>query len=154
VAFLFVGGGAKKALIEQEIAERGLNNCELRLYQPREMLAQSLSVPDVHVVSLLPELEGLIVPSKIYGVLAAGRPVLFIGDPNGEIGQLVSKEGVGFAVEPGDAAALEERIRWLATESEQREAMGRRARQVFEERFDRSIALETWQRVISAGPDG
>ena len=47
---------------------------------------RSLNVPDVHLISLLPAMESLIVPSKCYGILAAGRPVLFIGDPEGEIG--------------------------------------------------------------------
>jgi glycosyltransferase involved in cell wall biosynthesis len=102
----------------------------------------------VHLVTLKPELEGLIVPSKIYGVLAAGRPVLFVGDPHGELGELVDSHRIGFAVDPGDAGALEKHIRWLAAHGEEWQAMGIRARELFEARFDRKIALSGWSALL------
>ena len=63
--------------------------------QPREQLAESLSVADVHLISLRPELEGLIVPSKYYSVAAAGRPAIFIGDPKGEIATILQRSQTG-----------------------------------------------------------
>jgi colanic acid biosynthesis glycosyl transferase WcaI len=85
--FLFVGAGAQRAWVEARVAELGLTNVSFQPYQPLDRLALSLSVPDVHLVSLKPELEGLIVPSKFYSVLAAGRPVLFVGDPKAGDGE-------------------------------------------------------------------
>ena len=74
VMFLFVGGGAKRAKLEREAVKRGLTNFRMRPYQPKENLSETLGVGDVHLVSLVPKLEGLIVPSKFYGIAAAGRP--------------------------------------------------------------------------------
>lgn len=149
VAFLFVGGGAQRDLIAAEAKSRGLVNCHFRPYQPREHLAESLGVPDVHLVSLKPQLEGLIVPSKIYGVMAAGRPVLFVGDSHGEIGELVVTEEIGFAVAPGDVAELTDRILYLAEHAGVRQKMGRKARKLFVSRFDRHIALSHWASALS-----
>ena len=75
-----------------------------------------------------PELEGYIFPSKLYGILAAGRPVVFVGDPQGEIAVLVKREGIGVAVRQGDAAGLADQLLRLAGDAAMREAMGRRAR--------------------------
>ena len=73
-----------------------------------------MSVGDVHLVSLDPALEGLIVPSKFYGIAAAGRPTIFIGAKDGEIGRMLKENGCGFTVAPGDGEALTERILALA----------------------------------------
>ena len=61
------------------MTRRGLANVLFKPYQPKEHLKYSLTLPDVHLVSLKPALEGLIVPSKFYSAIAAGRPVIFIG---------------------------------------------------------------------------
>lgn len=74
ISFLFVGGGAQRAKLENEVLVRGLKNVQMRDYQAREMLPQVLHVAEVHLVSLNPTLEGLIVPSKFYSVAAAARP--------------------------------------------------------------------------------
>ncbi len=89
IVFLFIGGGAQRDGIESRARERGLSNIHFQPYQPRENLAESLSVPDVHLVSLLPAVEGFVFPSKFYGILAAGRPVIFVGQRDGEIARLI-----------------------------------------------------------------
>ena len=85
VMFVFIGGGAQRARLEREALKRGLTNFRMRPYQPKERLGETLGVGDVHLVSLDPALEGLIVPSKFYGIAAAGRPTIFIGAEHGEI---------------------------------------------------------------------
>jgi colanic acid biosynthesis glycosyl transferase WcaI len=77
------------------VASRKLGNVLFRDYQPRERLAANLSVADLHLVSLNPKLEGLIVPSKIYAIGAAGRPAIFIDDQEGEIAQLLKQADFG-----------------------------------------------------------
>lgn len=99
--FLFIGGGAGLDILKREVATKGLNNVLFKPYQPLELLSQSLSVPDVHLITLQPELEGLIVPSKFYGVLAVGRPIVFIGDGGGEIGRQLERGRIGTSVQPG-----------------------------------------------------
>src|SRR5690606_15284067 len=80
VRLLFIGGGKHRTYVERVAAERGLYNGIFKPYQPRERLSDSLSAADVHVISLRPEFQGLIVPSRFYGVAAIGRPCLHIGD--------------------------------------------------------------------------
>jgi colanic acid biosynthesis glycosyl transferase WcaI len=85
IKFLFIGGGSLRPRLEDEARLWGLGNVQFHGYQPREQLASALCAADLHLVILNPKLDGLIVPSKIYAITAAGRPVIFIGDRSGEI---------------------------------------------------------------------
>ena len=95
IAFVFIGAGIARPWLEAEVAERGLRNVQFRPYQQTERLRWSLSVPDIHFISLRPTLEGMIVPSKFYGIVAAGRPVIHVGDPDGEIARILEREQCG-----------------------------------------------------------
>jgi colanic acid biosynthesis glycosyl transferase WcaI len=143
--FLFIGDGHYRPWLEQEVRRRGLKNVLFQPYQPRERLAESLSVPDVHWISLLPAMEGLIVPSKFYGIAAAGRPVLFVGDPEGEISRIIQTADCGAVVGVGESDALAEWIRQLARTKALRIRWGNNAQVLLRERFDREIALEKWE---------
>ena len=79
IVFLIIGEGIQKESLQQEATRRGLVNVLFKPYQPSAQLKFSLTLPDVHLVSLKPALEGLIVPSKFYSAIAAARPVIFIG---------------------------------------------------------------------------
>jgi glycosyltransferase involved in cell wall biosynthesis len=148
IAFLFIGGGAQRARVEEEGLSRGLDNLVFQPYQPREILCESLGVPDVHLVSLRPELEGLIVPSKFYGILAAGKPTLFIGDPQGEIVSILDEGGVGQSIQSGDSEALAQQILELYGSAEKIEIMGLAARDLFDSRFPSQHAFQKWNDVI------
>jgi colanic acid biosynthesis glycosyl transferase WcaI len=148
VVFLFIGDGKQRRWLEEHAHARNLSNLLFRPYQPREMLSLSLSAPDVHLVTLLPHLEGLVVPSKFYGIAAAGRPTIYIGDPDGEIGATISREGCGIAVRSGNGQALVEAISALARDGKRTEAMGAQARQLFESQFDFPVACAKWRRVL------
>lgn len=144
IVFLFIGGGAQRRMVEDEAHRRALPNVQFRPYQDRAGLSSSLGVGDVHLVSQRPEVEGYVFPSKLYGILAAGRPLVFIGDPAGEIGALVTREGIGFAVCQGDAPGLADQLLRLAGDPALREAMGARARALLCERYDKTIAFKAW----------
>ena len=150
VMFLFIGGGAQRATLEQEVQKRRLTNVQFHPYQPQERLAETLGVADLHLISLNPKLEGLIVPSKFYGIAAAGRPTLFIGAADGEIAQLIDQTACGFTVTPGDAKSLVDRILQLARDPELCRNMGARARAAFEARWDTRGAVEQWEEVLTA----
>ncbi|MCW5700429.1 MAG: hypothetical protein KIT00_11370, partial [Rhodospirillales bacterium] len=115
----------------------------------RERLAESLSVADVHIVSLVPELEGLIVPSKFYGIAAAGRPTIYIGDPDGEIPRVLKEFQLGMTVPPDDADGLVRVLTDLAGDPERCHSMGQRARTVFEQRYDKDIAISSWKELLT-----
>jgi colanic acid biosynthesis glycosyl transferase WcaI len=148
IVFVFIGGGKHREWIEEEARRRGLGNVQFRPYQSRERLAESLSVPDLHLVSLRPELEGLVVPSKFYGIAAAGRPTIFVGAREGEIAGKLRRFDCGVAVEQGDAEGLAAAIRGLADDFGTRERMGRNARAAFEANWEKRIACGKWLRLI------
>jgi glycosyltransferase involved in cell wall biosynthesis len=119
-----------------------------RSYQERAMLPRSLTVPDVHWLSLDPRLEGLIVPSKFYGIAAAGRPIVMIGDEQGEIGRLVRQHHCGVAIAPGDAVTLADTLRRWSEDPQTVAEMGARARQMLEEKFTKAQAIARWSQLV------
>jgi glycosyltransferase involved in cell wall biosynthesis len=148
IVFLCIGGGHQMAKLAAEAGQRGLTNIQFRGYQDQGVLQFSLSVPDVHWVSLRPELEGLIVPSKIYGIAAAGRPIIAICAKDGEISRLVEQHQCGVIVEPGDAEALVGSILRLSGDRQLCAKMGRQARAMLENNFTRQQALRRWKNLI------
>ena len=150
IMFVFVGGGAKRGRLEREALKRGLTNFRMRPYQPKERLRETLGVGDVHLVSLDPASEGLIVPSKFYGIAAAGRPTIFIGDEHGEIARLLEEIGCGFTAPLGDGEALAGRILALAGDRDLCAALGARARMAFQRQWDKEKALADWEALLQA----
>ena len=150
--WLFVGGGAQRAALAAQAARLQLDNVHFQPYQPRTRLAAMLGAADLQVVSLDPALDGLILPSKFVGLLALGRPVLWLGDPEGEVGRLVRDWQCGLCVAPGDPAALATALRALFAAESAGQAplrrMGERARALWAERFRRDDALAAWSRVL------
>lgn len=148
VVFLMVGGGAGMRRIAAAACAERLSNFRFLPYQPRETLADSLAAADVHLATLLPQLEGLIVPSKFYGILASGRPTLFVGDPDGEVPRVIRATGCGVAVATGDPDALVAAIGFLRAYPGRARDMGRAARALFEGRYTRAAAFERWRELL------
>ena len=149
IVFLFVGGGHKFEELIKRVRERGLDaQFKFFPYQSRDALRYLLSVPDVHWISLKPQVEGLIVPSKFYGIAAAGRPIIAVTAKDGEIAQLVLRHECGLVIEPGQARLLADLILELSTDPDRVRAMGTRARKMLEAKFTRMQALEKWWSVL------
>jgi glycosyltransferase involved in cell wall biosynthesis len=146
ISFVFIGDGASRR--EVEAAARELPNLRLAPYQPRDKLSESLSAGDLHLISLLPEVEGLIEPSKLYGIMAAGRPALFVGPPGSEVARTIERERCGRVFRNGDAEGLAAAIRDLAADPVEREAMGQRARAALEQRYSRSVATARFRELL------
>lgn len=128
IRFVFIGDGNRKAALEQAVRERGLSNVVFLPYQPRDMLRWTYATSDVCLVSLKPGLAGYIVPSKLYPILAAGRPYVAAVESLTEVAALTARHDCGIVVTPGDANALAEAIVSLADDSRRRTEMGVRAR--------------------------
>lgn len=148
IVFIFIGAGMGKGRLESDLKKLGLSNYAFFPYQPREMLSQSLSASDVHLVSLQPQLEGFVVPSKIYGVLAVGRPFVFIGDEDGEIARLASKYRCGYSLSVGAGKELGQLLMKLKMDANSMQATGKNGRQCLENCFDRVHAVKQWFDVI------
>lgn len=149
VRWLFIGGGAQYAALAEGARRRGLSSLTFAPYQPRERLAESLSSADVHLISLKPELEGLIVPSKLYGIAAAGRASIFVGDSDGEVARVLLRNRAGVTVAQGDGAALAQAVLTLAADPEHCRELGDNARDAFEREFNRAVAVRRWQDVFA-----
>ena len=149
LCFLFIGGGKKFAELAHSARERGLDHLFRFLpYQERNVLKLSLGVPDIHLISLKPELEGLIVPSKLYGIAAAGRGIIAVAAADGEVGRLVRRHGCGFVVQPGQGEVLADTLLSLSRNADLIAEMGRRARAMLDSEFTRRHAFERWESLI------
>lgn len=147
--FLFIGGGAKHALLQSAMAEDPLAGIiERRAYRPRAELLQSLNVPDVHWLSLEPELEGLIVPSKFYGAAAVGRPIIFIGDTGGEVARLIRKAECGASFAKGDAKGVADFISALGKDPALRRKLGDNARAYCIAELSKGQRMAEWRELI------
>lgn len=148
IRFVFAGGGKKKPIVERFVRERGLGNCVLAPYQPREKLDQSLSVADLHLATLLDGLEGMMVPCKLFGIMAAGRPCAFIGHRSSELARVLDEHDAGFTVRQGDAESLAGIIRELAANRVDAERLGENARRALGEAYGRAAACEAWRELL------
>jgi glycosyltransferase involved in cell wall biosynthesis len=144
IVFLFIGDGARAGEMREYVRRHELGNVRFLPYQPREALLHSLAAGGAHLVTLAPGLAGLSVPSKTYGILAAGRPVLFVGDPRSDVARLVAEHRCGEVVPSGDAERLAAVVSAWADDSEAVARMGRGARELFLQRFDRQHAVDAY----------
>jgi glycosyltransferase involved in cell wall biosynthesis len=138
-----VGDGARRELLERDAARRGLTNVRFFPYQPKARLHQSFAAADAFLVSLEAGIEGYIVPSKLYGVLAAGRPYIAAMDESAEAAVIARDNGCGLLAVPGDADALAAAIATLYDNPVATRAMGQRARAAALQ-FDRRLAVSAY----------
>lgn len=134
--WVFAGGGKRRSEVED--FQRTHPEVQLRLlpYAPAEQLCEHLCSADVHLASLDAAWQGCMVPSKLQGIFAVGRPVLFVGGRQNSIAQWVERSGGGWVVEPDDVAGLVAAVR-RAENREERGRRGRAARAFAESHFDR-----------------
>ncbi len=149
ILFAFVGGGPRLDEVKAGVSGRGLENVEFRPYVATERLGDSLTAGDVHLVTLRERMPGLLVPCKIYGILAAGRPPIYVGPERGEIWEIVGS-GCGRAVGLGDGAGLAEAIVAYRDGAESRDQAGEAARRAYEERFSKQRALEAFDGLLGS----
>ena len=112
---VIVGDGSKREALQRTAAARGLTNVRFLPYQPKERLHESFAAADAFLVSLKPGIEGYIVPSKVYGILAAGRPYVAAVDPSCEVATIAREHGCGICAVPDDPEDLARRLRRCTT---------------------------------------
>lgn len=132
VSFLFVGSGAKKAWLEAAAKERGLTNVIMAGNKPRSEQPVFLNACDVSIISFVHGMSGVSVPSRMYNVLAAGKPILAMADDDSELALVVREEEAGWVVAPGDVDGIEQLLRRLAANPAEAEERGRRGRAAVE----------------------
>ncbi|MCX7899789.1 MAG: glycosyltransferase family 4 protein [Methylocystis sp.] len=149
IVFLFIGGGYLMNSLQRDITLRGLESSFRFLpYQPEDRLSQSLGAAGMHWLSQPPAMEGLIMPSKFYGIAAAGKPIAIIGDPCGELAARVKRFDCGAAIASGDDAALADFIQSMRNNPARAQEMGANARHMLEAHYARRQALDRWTRLL------
>ena len=140
IRFLFIGGGPQRALIEQYAVEHRIVSFRYVDYYPRERLSESLGIGDIHLVTLSPDFAGVAVPAKFAGIMAAGRPVLFVGPSMSEVGEAIRAIGCGRVIDPSNdpeaVGTFVDTVRAWAAKPELRAEMGRRGRCAAVEEYD------------------
>jgi glycosyltransferase involved in cell wall biosynthesis len=150
IRWVFVGGGVMRPRIEEFIERNGIQNVVMRPYQPRSRLGELIALGDAHLVLVADGFEGLLIPSKFYGILAAGRPTIYVGPPNTEVAEVISSEDCGFVVENGSGASLVEAITVLRNEPLLAYAMGLRGRRALEHGYAMRELCGEWRRLLQS----
>jgi putative colanic acid biosynthesis glycosyltransferase WcaI len=145
---VLIGGGARREELKELARLLEVENVVFMGYQAREVLADSLSSADVHVVGLARGLAGYVVPSRLYGVLAAGRPVIAAAEESSETANVVGSADAGVVVPPGRPELLAQAIRRAYDGELDLEGMGERGRAFVTEVGDRRVAIGRYRALL------
>ncbi|MDM5340536.1 glycosyltransferase family 4 protein [Fictibacillus enclensis] len=149
IVFLFIGEGAIKGDLQNYIHQTGQKNVKFLPYQPKEFIKYSLNAADVHLVVNQKGIKGISVPSKIYGVLAAGKPILGVLEKDSEAYNIIKKSKSGLLVEPNNYQGIIEAINTLyALDKVQLEELGLNGRRYLEGNFKRNISIEKYKKLL------
>jgi colanic acid biosynthesis glycosyl transferase WcaI len=143
-----IGMGARHAELVALAKLLEVDRVQFLFYQSRNVLPQSLSAADVHVVGLAPGLAGYVVPSRLYGILAVARPVIVAAEKESETAQVVERIGCGIVVPPSRPELLARAIRDAHDGKYDLEAMGARGREWVEREADRSVAVRRYRELL------
>lgn len=145
IRFVFVGGGSRQTSVARQVTQQGLKNVTLLPFlHETYSLAEILSSADVHFASLQADCTALAVPSKAYGVLAAGRPLIFQGGAAGEIARLIGEHRIGFAIPIGQVDSLEAIIMRLHDDPLLCQEFGRKARALVMTTYSKVNAVQQY----------
>lgn len=150
IAFVIIGRGPRLAEVRANAAARSLTNMRFLPATPRERLGAALGAADVHLVTLRPGFEQLVHPSKLAGILASGRPAVFVGPPHSAIAGFLAEGRCGSTVAAGDPEQLAALLRQLADAPENRAALGVAARTAYERHYRHATAVGRWDELLRA----
>ena len=148
IQFVFIGDGAKKPICRRKVEELGLSNCVFLPYQDKQVLPYSLTAGDLSLVSIAPGLEGTIAPSKLYGILASGRPVAAICESHSYLNPLLADAQCGETFTHGDGEGLADFIRQLVANPEKARRLGEAGRRYLESHFTPQIIAEQYLQLL------
>jgi glycosyltransferase involved in cell wall biosynthesis len=146
--FLFIGAGARKRWLESTVNAEKLGNVTILPLAPRSELNTSLNACDAAIVSFQPGMSGVSVPSRMYNVMAAGKPILAMADRDSELARVLQEEAVGRVVLPGDIDGLVGAIEELRNDPAERTRMGERARSAVERNYSYENTLSQYRGLI------
>ena len=152
LTLVFQGEGVKKADLQEQAGRLGLENVRFLPFAPKARLGESFAAADVFVVSLQRGLAGYIVPSKLYGILAAGRPYVAAVEEDCEVASLTARHECGLRAEPGDPQSMADAIRAFHADRRMTRRVGENARRAglgFDRRLQVSRYAELFRAVVA-----
>lgn len=148
LVFLFIGGGKYYNDIKEYSEKNMIDNVVFKPYQDKDMLNYSLSLADLNIVSLRPELEGLIVPSKFYGLASIGAPILFIGDDQGEIAIIIKQNQCGYSFRPDVEENIYQLIDELKSGESNTKLISDNLKRLYDTSYRPEVAYCKWLKVL------
>jgi len=145
VGLVFVGDGAQRG--EIEAAGAGCTNVRFLPFFPASKIASVLAAPDAHVVTIRRGLEGVIVPSKVYGILAAGKPIVAVAGRETDVAKIGEERGFAASADPDDASHVADVVRQIFRNAETLRRMGEAARAAAND-YDRVTELRKFVLIV------
>jgi colanic acid biosynthesis glycosyl transferase WcaI len=152
--FVFIGSGAKKPWVENEVERLSLKNVRVLSYRPRGEQRDFLNGCDVGLVALIDGMWGTAMPSRTYNIMAAGKPVLAITEQGSELARVIDEDLTGTYVAPGDVDGFIRSLWELYSSPDDLEERGRRARAAALAKYSAATAVESYRRALSGLSDG
>ena len=149
IHFIFLGEGAKRHIVESAVNEEMLPNITVLAPRPRSEQQIFLNACDAAIVSLIEGMRGVSVPSRLYNILAAGKPVIGIAEPGSEVALVIEEEGIGWTVAPGHPADLAAIINESSLDPARLEQMGKRACRAAVEKYSLLTAIENYRSCLA-----
>lgn len=148
VVFAFIGDGTVKSKIEEYVTNNNLNNVTFIPYQDKADLIYSLNAADIHWVVNAKGIKGVSVPSKLYGVMAAGKPVLGVLDEGSEARLIVEECNCGVCIEPGNYKEISRNIEYILNNKELIKSLGRNGRKYLEVNLTKDVSINKYKDTI------
>lgn len=152
--FIFGGGGSRRKTLQEFCHKHRLSNVLFQDYVPREELVQALAQGDIGLVTQKAACVGSVVPSKVYGIMAAGRPILFIGPRTATPGRIVDRFRCGWQIDCGDVTGLVFLLKQLAGHPDLLGEAGARARRAFVEHYHPAIGVARIEAILAPQTNG
>jgi colanic acid biosynthesis glycosyl transferase WcaI len=150
VHFLFIGSGSKKRWLEELVRSRGLRNVIILPNRPRHDQSNFLNACDVAIISFIPGMAGISVPSRMYNIMAAGKPIIAVTDSESELARVIREEDIGWVVAPGDYDGLNAVIKSAQGDPDRLLRMGYRARRAAETKYSFERVKEAYHDLIAS----
>ena len=148
IHFLFIGSGAKKEWLEREVSRQGLSNVTILPPQPVDILGTTLNACDLAVISFVPGMAGISVPSRMYNILAAGKPILAAAEADSELALVVLEEKVGWVVPPERPDEIVSHVLSAIDQPDLLDEMSKRARKVAVEKYSHAHVASQYESLI------
>ena len=146
--FLFIGSGAKKKFVEETVQTEQLKNVTVLGNRPRSDQQNFLNACDVSIISFVPGMAGVSVPSRMYNVMASGKPIMAVADVHSELALVVNEEKAGWVVPPNDTETLVAALRRAKDSVAERAEMSMRTRAAVESKYTLPIVIDAYNQLI------